>query len=306
MTDIGYLDGALPWVAVLSSVSEPRLPRGASRPASPSPPVVPASAPVGDDRARALFDATYDFVWRSLRGLGVAPGSLDDGAQQVFCSWRSASSTPSSRAASEASSSPRVRRGLEPAAQRAAGANWATTSASTAWPPRAPIPRSWRARGKLARSYRPSWLECRRTSGSPSCCSSSKRWRSPRSLLPSGSRSERSAAPPPRPREISQDELERVRKTPPLRRGTMSELRRLSSCPTPATLRGRRSSGHGRRTDPARRRASERGQPSLPASASAFGSTAAAAGSKAGTHWLPARRSSGSWEGRLWVAAALA
>lgn len=85
MTDIGYLDGALPWAAVLSSVSEPRLPRGASRPASPSPPVVPASAPVGDDRARALFDATYDFVWRSLRGLGVVPGSLDDGAQQVFC-----------------------------------------------------------------------------------------------------------------------------------------------------------------------------------------------------------------------------
>jgi RNA polymerase sigma-70 factor (ECF subfamily) len=85
MTDIGHVDGAMPWAAVSSSVSEPRLSRGASRPASPSPPVVPASTPAGDDRVRALFDAHYDFVWRSLRGLGVAPGSVDDGAQQVFC-----------------------------------------------------------------------------------------------------------------------------------------------------------------------------------------------------------------------------
>ena len=37
-----------------------------------------------DPRLRTLFDAHYDFVWRSLRGLGVAPGQLDDGAQQVF------------------------------------------------------------------------------------------------------------------------------------------------------------------------------------------------------------------------------
>jgi RNA polymerase sigma-70 factor (ECF subfamily) len=44
-----------------------------------------AGQPASEDvRLRALFDAHYDFVWRSLRGLGVAPASLDDGAQQVF------------------------------------------------------------------------------------------------------------------------------------------------------------------------------------------------------------------------------
>jgi RNA polymerase sigma-70 factor (ECF subfamily) len=35
-------------------------------------------------RLRAMFDAHHDFVWRSLSGLGVSPGALDDGTQQVF------------------------------------------------------------------------------------------------------------------------------------------------------------------------------------------------------------------------------
>src|SRR5580692_5667590 len=95
MTALGYFDAALPW---MQPSGEPQLPRGPSRPASPAQPLVPSGSPVtvrahdpppdtpaGDGRARALFDAHYDFVWRSLRGLGVAPGSLDDGAQQVFC-----------------------------------------------------------------------------------------------------------------------------------------------------------------------------------------------------------------------------
>ena len=42
------------------------------------------STAVPQEDARTLFDAHYDFVWRSLRGLGVRPGSIDDGAQQVF------------------------------------------------------------------------------------------------------------------------------------------------------------------------------------------------------------------------------
>jgi RNA polymerase sigma-70 factor, ECF subfamily len=37
-----------------------------------------------DPRFRAVFDAHYDFVFRSLQGLGVHPGSLDDGTQKVF------------------------------------------------------------------------------------------------------------------------------------------------------------------------------------------------------------------------------
>ena len=32
----------------------------------------------------ALYEAHFDFVWRSLRRLGVAPSQLDDAAQEVF------------------------------------------------------------------------------------------------------------------------------------------------------------------------------------------------------------------------------
>jgi RNA polymerase sigma-70 factor (ECF subfamily) len=35
-------------------------------------------------RLREIVDAHHDFVWRSLRRLGVASGDVDDGAQQVF------------------------------------------------------------------------------------------------------------------------------------------------------------------------------------------------------------------------------
>jgi RNA polymerase sigma-70 factor, ECF subfamily len=42
------------------------------------------STPAADTRLRALVDAHHDFVWRSLRRLGVPPGDVDDGAQRVF------------------------------------------------------------------------------------------------------------------------------------------------------------------------------------------------------------------------------
>ena len=35
-------------------------------------------------RVRSLVDAHFDFVWRSLRGLGVPQSSVDDAAQQVL------------------------------------------------------------------------------------------------------------------------------------------------------------------------------------------------------------------------------
>lgn len=35
-------------------------------------------------RFRELADAHFDFIWRSLRGLGVPSASIDDAAQQVF------------------------------------------------------------------------------------------------------------------------------------------------------------------------------------------------------------------------------
>jgi RNA polymerase sigma-70 factor (ECF subfamily) len=39
---------------------------------------------VADKRLREMVDAHHDFVWRSLRRLGVASGDVDDGAQRVF------------------------------------------------------------------------------------------------------------------------------------------------------------------------------------------------------------------------------
>ena len=37
-----------------------------------------------DERFRALYAASFAFVWRNLRRLGVAPAGLDDAAQDVF------------------------------------------------------------------------------------------------------------------------------------------------------------------------------------------------------------------------------
>src|SRR4051812_39693933 len=35
-------------------------------------------------RLRSIVDANFDFIWRSLRRLGVAEHSVDDAAQQVW------------------------------------------------------------------------------------------------------------------------------------------------------------------------------------------------------------------------------
>ena len=45
------------------------------------------ATPVDSDaqqRFARMFEEHFDFVWRSLRRLGVAPGSVDDAAQEVF------------------------------------------------------------------------------------------------------------------------------------------------------------------------------------------------------------------------------
>jgi RNA polymerase sigma-70 factor (ECF subfamily) len=56
-----------------------RVPEAADLPASEAP--APARPEV---RFRALVDETFDFIWRSLRGMGVPADSVDDAAQQVF------------------------------------------------------------------------------------------------------------------------------------------------------------------------------------------------------------------------------
>lgn len=40
--------------------------------------------PDPSDRLRALVEAHFDFIWRSLRRLGLSGADADDGAQQVF------------------------------------------------------------------------------------------------------------------------------------------------------------------------------------------------------------------------------
>ena len=44
----------------------------------------PASARAADARLRALVEGQYDFIWRSLRRLGVPDTDTDDCSQQVF------------------------------------------------------------------------------------------------------------------------------------------------------------------------------------------------------------------------------
>lgn len=58
---------------------QPRMPDVAAR--LPAPETEP---PPSSDRLRTLFDAHFDFVWRSLRRLGVPELTVDDAAQEVF------------------------------------------------------------------------------------------------------------------------------------------------------------------------------------------------------------------------------
>ncbi len=46
--------------------------------------VMPRAKPDARARLRALLDQHFDFVWRSVRRLGVTPAFVDDATQQVF------------------------------------------------------------------------------------------------------------------------------------------------------------------------------------------------------------------------------
>lgn len=45
----------------------------------------PFASGAAADRLRAIVDRHYDFVWRTVRFLGVPPEATDDCAQQVLC-----------------------------------------------------------------------------------------------------------------------------------------------------------------------------------------------------------------------------
>lgn len=51
---------------------------------TPSTPSTPSTSSVGPLDVRAVFDAHFDFVWRSLRRLGVREADVDDALQEVF------------------------------------------------------------------------------------------------------------------------------------------------------------------------------------------------------------------------------
>lgn len=47
-------------------------------------PDVPAADVTDEQRLTAMFHSHFDFIWRSLRRLGVAEANVDDAAQEVF------------------------------------------------------------------------------------------------------------------------------------------------------------------------------------------------------------------------------
>ncbi len=49
----------------------------------PEPRVAPPPSDTSSERFRALLAAHFDFAWRTLRRLGVAPADVDDAAQEV-------------------------------------------------------------------------------------------------------------------------------------------------------------------------------------------------------------------------------
>ena len=53
-------------------------------PEMPSPPARPRLSSEAEARLRQIVDAHFNAVWRSLRGMGVPPGMVDDASQQVF------------------------------------------------------------------------------------------------------------------------------------------------------------------------------------------------------------------------------
>jgi RNA polymerase sigma-70 factor (ECF subfamily) len=70
-----------------SSVAPPRATASVPPPRPPAddPPLVVGTTP--EERrinVRALFDDHYDYVWRSLRRLGVKEADIDDAVQEVF------------------------------------------------------------------------------------------------------------------------------------------------------------------------------------------------------------------------------
>jgi RNA polymerase sigma-70 factor (ECF subfamily) len=70
--------------AILAPMDARREPLAEAPIAAPAAPAAHSGASSGDTRLRALFDAHFDFVWRSLRRLGVPEPAARDASQQVW------------------------------------------------------------------------------------------------------------------------------------------------------------------------------------------------------------------------------
>jgi RNA polymerase sigma-70 factor (ECF subfamily) len=58
--------------------------RGSQSPSTGAPHIALVSSLSSDDRVRSAVRANYEFLWRLLRRLGVAPAAVEDSVQQVL------------------------------------------------------------------------------------------------------------------------------------------------------------------------------------------------------------------------------
>jgi RNA polymerase sigma-70 factor (ECF subfamily) len=115
-------DGMVPMVATGARLGV----RESAAPAMPCAPLATAANPASEGapplskqdatRFRAMIDANFDFIWRSLRGLGVPSASIDDAAQQVF--WTASQKIATIAAGSERSFLFATARGIASNARR--------------------------------------------------------------------------------------------------------------------------------------------------------------------------------------------
>jgi len=78
------MDGAVSMIVHHSGAPPNAGARTASAPESEPAPQNPVTRTSSEGRLRAIVDAHFDFIWRSLRALGIPAASTDDACQQVF------------------------------------------------------------------------------------------------------------------------------------------------------------------------------------------------------------------------------
>ncbi len=112
-------DGMISMVAPgggLGALESPADPDRRATPEAPETSRAAAMSKADAARFRAMVDTNFDFIWRSLRGLGVPAASIDDAAQQVF--WTASQKLSTIAAGSERSFLFATARGIASNARR--------------------------------------------------------------------------------------------------------------------------------------------------------------------------------------------